>query len=362
MRILLVSHSPLAAELGAGQSAINLAAALRERGHNALAWSPAPVPPGPGSFRRRQTEAVERFVADQGPFDVIDTPVTSASADLARAGRLVVRSIQPELLYLRADLSSGLRRPTPRTLFHSLAVLPVTASILAGWRRARLILCLGSLELAWMRRRFPRWRSKLGLWSCALPASDRSALADIRRRREQSADPPGSGIRFLWIGRWAAHKGTRRLQRFLAERLAAFPADSCTIAGCGPGAERDLPAEHLRSDRIRLVPSFPRAELPELLAGHNAGLFTSEVEGWGLSLNEMLESGLLVYATEAGGVPDLRPFFPGSLRPFPPPARAELEPAAPGEPVGGYEETLTWPAIAREYERQVLPIAVGPGW
>ena len=361
MRILLVSHPPLAAELGAAQVTLNLAAALRDRGHDALAWSPAPVPPGPGSFRRRQTEAIERFVADQGPFDVIDTPVTSASAGLARAGRLVVRSIQPELLYLRADLASGLRRPTPRTLFHSLAVLPVTASILAGWRRAHLILCFGSLELAWMRRRFPRWRSKLGLWSCALTESDRTALAalaDIRRQREHT----GPGVRFLWIGRWAAHKGTRRLQRFLAERLAAFPADSCTIAGCGPNAanaERDLPAEHLRSGRIRLVPSFPRAELPGLLAGHDAGLFTSEAEGWGISLNEMLESGLPVYATEAGGVPDLRPFFPGSLRPFPPPACAELEPAPPGEPADGYEETLTWPAIAREYERQVLPMLQG---
>lgn len=41
--------------------------------------------------------------------------------------------------------------------------------------------------------------------------------------------------------------------------------------------------------------------------GYDAGLFTSEAEGWGLSLNEMLESDMPVFATEVGGVRDLRP-------------------------------------------------------
>jgi hypothetical protein len=66
----------------------------------------------------------------------------------------------------------------------------------------------------------------------------------------------------------------------------------------------------------------------------------------------MLESGLPVFATEAGAVPDLRPYFPRSLRPFPPPAHPE---PAPLEDLAanGYFERFTWPAIAREYERQI---------
>jgi glycosyltransferase involved in cell wall biosynthesis len=357
MRILLISHPPLTAELGAAQVALNLAAALRDRGHNALAWSPAPVADGFGSFRRRQAAAVARFVAEHGPFEVIDTPVTSASRALARRGHLVVRSTQPELLYLLHDHAGHLRRhPGPRAAYHAFATLPAAAGLLAGWRRARLILCLGRLELGWMRRRFPFWRHKLGLWTNCPAPDERDLLTAVRRQRPTA--PAGPGSRFLWIGRWTAHKGTRRLLQFLHERLAAFPADTCTLAGCGPDPAGDLPDEWLRAGRVRLVPSFTRAELPALLAGHDAGLFTSEVEGWGLSLNEMLESGLPVYATEAGGVPDLRPFFPGALRPFPPPPRALLE-ELPGEDLAanGYLATFTWPAVAAAWERQVLAAA-----
>jgi glycosyltransferase involved in cell wall biosynthesis len=356
MRILLISHAPLTAELGAAQVTLHLAAALRDRGHDALAWSPAPVEDGPGSFRRRQAAAVARYAAELGPFDVIDTPVTSASRALAHRGPLVVRSTQPELLYLLHDRAAGLRRhPGPRALYHALAAFPTATALLAGWHRARLILCLGTLELAWMRRRFPLWRRKLGLWTNC-PAPDESPLfAAVRRQRP--ATVPGPGVRFLWIGRWTAHKGTGRLVRFLHERLAASPADTVTLAGCGPDPAGDLPDEWLRAGRVRLVPSFARAELPALLAGHDAGLFTSEVEGWGLSLSEMLESGLPVYATEAGGVPDLRPFFPGALRPFPPPPCLE---EAPGEDLeaNGYLARFNWSAVAAAWERQVLAAGI----
>jgi glycosyltransferase involved in cell wall biosynthesis len=354
VRILLICHAPLAAELGASQIALGLAAGLRERGHDAVAWSPAPVPPGPPwqTFRRRQRDAVERYVAANGPFDVIDTPVTTATPALARAGLLVVRSIQPELRYLRHSLAESLRRrPGPRTLAHALAMIPVTAGILAGWRRARLILCLGHGERAWMRRHFPRWQDKLGVYVPTLLDAEHAALKEVRRTRPSVL--PGPGVRFLWIGRWTAHKGIRRLQRFLAERFAAFPADTCTLAGCGPEAERDL-ADWARAGRVRLLPSFPRSGLPALLAAHDAGLFTSEAEGWGLSINEMLESGLPVYATPEGAAADLPPFFPTALRPFPPPPEAVLPGFPEGEPADGYEEVFSWLAIAGEYERQVL--------
>jgi glycosyltransferase involved in cell wall biosynthesis len=359
VRILLISHAPLTAELGAAQIALHLAAALRGRGHDATVWSPAPVPAGPSwrSFRRRQRDAVERYVAEHGPFDVLDTPVTTATPALARAGLLVVRSIQPELRYLRHGLTESLRRrPGPRTLAHALAMVPVTAGILAGWRRARLILCLGQGERSWMSRHFPRWRDKLGVYVSVPSDAERAALEEVRRQRP--AVRPGPGLRFLWIGRWTAHKGIRRLRRFLAGRLAAFPADTCTLAGCGPDAGRDL-ADWVRAGRVRLLPRFPRAELPALLAAHDAGLFTSEAEGWGLSVLEMLESGLPVYATPEGAAADLPPFFPTALRPFPPPPEAVLPGFPAGEPLPGYEETCSWPAIAAEYERQVLAVRDG---
>jgi glycosyltransferase involved in cell wall biosynthesis len=358
MKILVVSHPPLVAELGASQVALHLAAGLCALGHDARAWSPSPLPPDTRWWNLwvRQRRIMERYAAEHGPFDVIDTPAISASARLARCGRLVVRSVQPELLYLLHGVRADLRHravPSPRSLAHAALAVPQAAAIVAGWRRAAAILCLGSRELAWMRRRFPAWTAKTGSYVNAPPPDEREGLAQVRRQRHAAHKDLRTGVRFLWIGRWAAHKGTKRLLRFLARRLAACPADTVTVAGCGPAAEREIPAEWLRAGRVRLLPSFPRAGLPDLLAVHDAGLFTSSVEGWGLTLNEMLESGLPVYATGAGAVDDLRPYFPSSLRPFPPPER--LEPA-PLEDLGanGYFERFDWGAIARDYARQVV--------
>jgi glycosyltransferase involved in cell wall biosynthesis len=353
LRILIVSHPALSAELGAAQIALNLTEALRARGHAADAWSPEPLPADTRWWNlwRRQTRGVERYAAAHGPFDVIDTPAISASRQLARCGRLVTRSVQPELRYLALDVRRDLaRRPSPRAFANAVLTGPRGAAILGGWRRAATILCLGTHELDWMRRRFPAWRHKLGLYVCALPAAEREILARVRRNRVVSAGP---GLRFLWIGRWSAQKGTSRLLRFLGERFATNASDTCTLAGCGPAAERDLPAEWLRERRVRLVPTFSRTELPKLLAEHGAGLFTSDVEGWGLSLTEMLESGLPVFATEAGAVRDLRPYFPQSLRPFPPPAEIATAPLEDLQ-TNGYRERFSWPAIAASWEEQVL--------
>ncbi len=353
MRILLVSHPPLAAELGAAQVALNLAEALRDRGHEARAWSPEPLPPGTRWWNLwlRQRRIIARYAAAAGPFDLIDTPALSASRELARHGPLIVRSIQPELRYLWHNVRTDLvRHPSPRAAAHAVSGAHRAAAIVSGWRRARAILCMGSLELAWMRRRFPWWSAKLGCYLYAPRADERSLLAAVRRAR-QGATVPGPGHRFLWIGRWTAHKGTAGLLRWLRERLAASPDDTVTLAGCGP-VEGELAPAWVRSGRVRVVPAFTRAELPALLASHQVGLFTSEVEGWGISLNEMLESGMTVFATDAGAVGDLRPYFPASLRPFPPPAtiaRAPLEDLD----ANGYHRRFSWPEIALAYERQV---------
>jgi glycosyltransferase involved in cell wall biosynthesis len=356
VRILLVSHPPLSAELGAAQAALNLAAALRARGHDAQAWSPEPLPAGSRAWNLwlRQRQAAERFAAAEGPFDVIDTPAISASRKLARCGRLVVRSVQPELRYLSHGVRSSLRQShTPRTLARAATAGPLAGAIVNGWRRASVVLCLGTHELAWMRRRFPFWSSKLRLYFNAIAEQERPALAEVRRRR--SAMPGGAGVRFLWIGRWSAHKGTHRLVEFMTERLAASSRDVFTLAGTGPLAERDLPPEWLRRGRVSLVPAFTRDELPALLAAHQAGLFTSDVEGWGLNLIEMLESGLTVFATEAGAVADLRPFFPSSLQPFPPPPAIEPRPLEDLDATDYYRR-FSWPEIASAYERQALAL------
>lgn len=354
VRVLVVSHPTLTAELGAAQLALSLATALRDRGHDAVAWSPEPLPAGTAWWNLwlRQRRAIEDFAAAHGPFDAIDLPAISASRRLARMGPLVARSVQPELLYMRFEALDDLRRAGLRAPAHVAHKLPRAAAVAGGWRRARRIVCLGSHELAWMRRRFPFWRPRLRRYLASPSTEDQAALAILRQRRAPWRG--GQEIRFLWLGRWTAHKGTVRLLRFLSRRLPAAPGETFTLAGCGAAAAAEIPRDWIRSGRVRLIPAYSRSELPSLLADHDAGIFTSEAEGWGLSLSEMLESGLPVFATEAGAVPDLQPFFPGFLLPFPPPPRPVLPAAPPDLQANGYYREMSWPVIAQRYEAEVL--------
>jgi glycosyltransferase involved in cell wall biosynthesis len=352
----MVTYGPLSAEMGASQVALNLAGALSARGHEVIAWSPGPVPPGvrwwrDWLWRRRR---LEDYLDTAPPFDVIDLPPLAISRRIARHAPLVARRVQPDLLYFLVEARASLRQAASAPLItaaHLAHGARLGAAVVRGWRQASLILCLGTAEREWMGRHFPRTRPRLAHYFNTVGRQEQEELSRLRRARPPA--PPGPGLRFLWIGRWSGHKGTARLVRFLVRRAAARPRDSFTIAGAGPAAGESLPAELLAGGRVRIVPSFPRAELSALLSNHDAGLFTSVAEGWGLSLNEMLESGMPVFATATGGVRDLRPYFPKTLLPFPPPLDLDL---------AGYRETdlhryyqhFTWEAIAERYEEEVL--------
>ncbi|HEV7503818.1 MAG TPA: glycosyltransferase family 4 protein [Thermoanaerobaculia bacterium] len=349
----MVTYGPLSAEMGASQVALNLADALSARGHQVVVWSPQPLPPRvrwwqDWIWRRRQ---LEDYLAAAPAFDVVDLPSIAISSRIARHAPLVARSTQPVLQYFLLDVRDALARAGRTPLIAAAQLLHtarLSTAVMRGWYHASLILCLGTAEREWMHRRLPWTRPRLAHYFNAVGREEQEELSRLRRQR---SGPPGPGLRFLWIGRWTRHKGTDRLLRFLVERAAARPEDSFTLAGTGAAASESLPAG-LR-DRIRIVPSFSRSELPGLLASHDAGLFTSVSEGWGLSLNEMLESGMPVFATEAGGVRDLKPYFPATLRPFTPPLDNGL-PAGRDTDLGSYYQHFTWEAIAERYEGDVL--------
>ncbi len=358
MRLVIVSFAPLSPLLGAAQIVLRSAAALEARGHEAIAWAPTlEVPPVPWwrhtEWRRRD---LERFLRREGPFDWIDLPPLALDRGIARLTRTVARGVQPDWLYFRADWSEPARLlGNPLRTVSSLAyALMQQRAVDRGHRLATRILCLGSLERDRLARHFKGARP--AFYVMAPSAAEQRELSAIRSERR-----PGSpeAVRFLWIGRWAAHKGTARLVQFLDRRLRESPGDTCTIAGCGTEAERRLPQDLLQSGRIRVVPSFSRAELTPLLAGHDAGLFTSVAEGWGVTINEMLESGMPVYATRAGGVVDLAPYFPSGLRAFPPlPGPIDL--AEIDDPVTtGYFDRFTWDHIAESYEHDLLGAGAG---
>lgn len=356
MRILLITHAPLEPEYGAAQAAQNLANGLRERGHTVVLRTTEPLPTDARWWNvwRYQRRRVEELLAQEAPVDAVDLPALLVSRQVASRASVIVRSVQPELLYFRDGLRAmTARRPAAplHWLLNTIVILRQTAAVLAGWRRAALILCQGSRERNWMAEAFPFTRSRLGIYYNAPSPADQETLRRIRAHRRARQ---GAGVRFLWIGRWASHKGTDVLLRWLRERAISSPHDRLTLAGTGESARADCPEELLVSGRLQLIPTFQRDRLPELLREHDAGLFTSTVEGWGLCLNEMLESGLPVFATEAGGACDLAPFFARGLRPFPPPAEVAVEPPGDDLEANGYYQRFSWPAIAAAYEAAVI--------
>lgn len=354
MRILVVTHAPLDPEAGAGQMALNLARAFRALGHEVEAWSAAQVRAPWWRWRARARRALDAHLRSLPAFDVIDCPETLLTATLSRAAPVVVaRSVQPALRYLwheRPRLANWRPAPLGRTLAAHLDGLGCALDALQGWRRAGRILCLGLAELRWMERRFPWWRGKLDYYVNALAPEEQDSLARLRDRRTHRTLPTG-GCRFLWIGRWARHKGVGSLVEFIGSRSSRHPEDRFTLAGAGDAAPPAGLAALRERGRLVLVPQFGREQLARLLWEHDAGLFTSRVEGWGLVLNEMLEAGLPVFATRAGGVTDLERFFAGQLLPFPPARDWQPSPGSVFSPPPEYYSECSWDAIARRYLR-----------
>ena len=353
IRILIATHSPISAKFGAGQVAINLAEALREQGHDVTLWSPHPMPNLTRWWQgleglKLMREKLDEFIDEQEPFDVIDCFGVLITKKVAQSALVVARSVQPDILYIVSGLLSsrykGLKKIAlfPFNCFYGLAY---TSLLLQGWARATYILCLGSLELEWMKKWFPWWRNKLFFYLNAISKEEQLELAKIRLNRTQQNR---EGIRFLWIGRWDTHKGIKRLVEFIVQRSTSHTQDTFTIAGCGSNAEKDFLSELIKLGKLKIIPSFERSELYSLLTDHDVGLFTSKVEGWGLILNEMLESGMPVFATQAGGVNDLQPFFE-ILMPFPPPEKLTPNFFKSSQNLEDYYSFCSWDKIADNY-------------
>lgn len=364
LRILIATHSILSPEFGAAQVAINLAEALREQGHDVTLWSPHPMPIANRWWQSFQSMNLGRsklnaFIETQDPFDVIDCYASLITKQVSKSATLTIaRSVQPDVLYLASNLNNSPKRNLKDVLllpFNCSVLMTNLFLVLQGWRRANYILCLGSLELQWLEKWFPWWRSKLISYVNALSEVDQVALASVRLRRKE---PEGEGIRFLWIGRWVAHKGIAELVDFIVERAASHPEDTFTIAGCDINVENDFPLELIRSSRLKILPFFKRHQLYDLLANHDIGLFPSRVEGWGLVLNEMLESGMPVFATPVGGVIDLKPFFEEMLNPFPPSPQLNalgLKSLISAEVYyKDYYNKFSWNSIAQSYVDTIL--------
>jgi len=357
MRILVTTYAPISAQFGASQVAINLAEALREQGHEVTLWSPHPMPnltrwwQGLQSIQLMRSK-LDDFLETQQKFDVIDCTSVLITKKVSRSALVVARSVQPEILYLLYGLLDQKQKKVKKIVllpFNCIFALIYVFLLLQGWARSQHILCLGSLQYEWVNQWFPWWKKKVSYYLHATSEEGSEAISQIRLSRQKHSSDT---INFLWIGRWDFHKGNDRIVSFMISWLALHPQDTFTIAGCG-AAELDFPIELVKSGSLEVIPSFDRSQLLTLLASHDIGLFTSRVEGWGLVLNEMLEAGMPVFATNVGGVLDLQPFFREMLKPFPPISRPTTDVSINHENLISYFRIFTWKNIAETYVKLV---------
>jgi len=356
-RVLFLVWGSIEREQGASQIALSLCDALIAAGQKSEVQG---LGGSSGSSRvlaplSRGRRASTTMALSAGALDAVDLPAQFVTPALARMTKVVARSVQPEHGYV-TSMRSGQRKLAiwhVRRLVHRFHEQRVLKGIERGRRIAHRILCLGTAELEEVVRRQPDLKRKAAAYVAAPSEKERALLrlvAQARRiqsRRTENAD-------YLWIGRWAAHKGTHRVIRFVAEFLRTHPGASLTIAGAGDLADHPVVSWLAREDRVRVVPRYNREELPCLLKEHDAGLFTSEIEGWGLSLQEMLESGLPVFATRTGAFQDLAPWFPSQLREFPPEEGALLPESESVEAFSRYAARFNWQQIAADYLRDVF--------
>lgn len=192
LRILIVTHAPLSRESGAGQMAINLAEALRAQGHSVTLWSPYPMQPVTRWWQEIQSfqtmrSKLNEFLETRKTFDVIDCYPLLLTKKVSNKGFVIARSVQPEILYKISQLHSlqqkGFRRIVLQVFIYFSTALCIFL-LLQSWKRANQILCLGSLELEWMKRWFPFWRSKLKMYNNALSENDQVKFSEIRDSRQ----------------------------------------------------------------------------------------------------------------------------------------------------------------------------------
>ncbi|MFI5005820.1 MAG: glycosyltransferase [Solirubrobacterales bacterium] len=130
------------------------------------------------------------------------------------------------------------------------------------------------------------------------PARGRGAA---RRELGLPADAPVVAL----IGRLVPAKAPDVFLRAVAQAALRVPTLSALIVGDGPlRAELEGEAQRLGLAG-RVVFLGVRKDVPELLSGLDAVLFSSVREGFSLTMLEAMAAGVPVIATEVGGTPEL---------------------------------------------------------
>jgi glycosyltransferase involved in cell wall biosynthesis len=308
VHILLTIHAPWDPDSGAPGVTADLGAYFRAQGHSVDHLSFNDMPRRVGSraagflFPFFLARRIARMQARR-PIDVID----ASSGDLWAWASLRRRGAGGPLLVTR---SHGLEHTADRELREDA-------------RR-------GAVELSW---KYPLYYGGFRLWEVArsLRLSDIAlflnkgdleyAVAQLGIPREKAgltvngaagyfhglpftplAGSAGDGIRIAQIGSYIPRKGIAYGAAALNGVLERHPSVSVTFLGTQAPPEQVLADfDPTVRERVKVVPTFKRDQLPELLRNHHVKLLPTTFEGFSVSLIEAMACGLAPVTTSTPG-------------------------------------------------------------
>ncbi len=309
LRIQLSIHHELSTGTGAPGSTLELARALRARGHQVsvvgfgILGRVADTPAAPLAFPL-VTSAHTYRRQWRGELDVID----SSTGDLwpmPHAARAVVicRSHGLEPLVVAARRAAAQRGElTLRRrydLYHGgWRLVEVRRSL----RRADAVFVLSAAEARYVTEDLGRSPATVHMIS--------SAIDDAFGGRTLPAPVAEPDIAIIGNADW--RKGGDVAISTMTSIVAQHPGVRLRWLGCGPGLQRDqLPAS--LAERTTLVERFTPEELPSLLDGAEILLSCARAEGMPVSLLEAAALGLCAVASDIPGITDVLAASGGGL-------------------------------------------------
>lgn len=233
--------------------------------------------------------------------------------------------------------------------------------VLLGWRAPlrRLKSALGY---------WPRRNRMLGLLAMGNMAADYYAGVGIPDERiyafayqspyDSSAIAcPSDRNRFVYFGQLDHRKGVDLLIRAVA-KLEDQPF-TLDIIGDGP-ARAGLAALSTSlgvGDKVNFLGTLPSAELQAKLTGYAFAVVPSRFDGWGMAVNESLQAGLPVLASDRVGAAELvRYSGAGAVYPA---DSAEALAEQIGKRIGNVDRLDQERAAARQYKDRLRPDVIG---
>ena len=313
MRILLTIHHALDANTGAPGVTVQLAAALRALGHEAVVYSWDDLPAALGARAKEASfpawaGARIRRAALEG-VDVVDASTCDAWPWLLARSGLRARDRGPAVVTRTHGLEHTFRDARAAEARRSGERIGALERAYHGfWRLRETELTLRLADAALFLNSADRDRAVRELGVAGARAHVvANGIPDEFTTLPPPAPRDGAPLRFVQLGSWSPRKGIAATAEAVGGVLAAQPGSELLVLGSGsadPAAIRAAFPGEVR-ERVAVHPAFEREELPALVRDHDVLLQPSLAEGFSLALLEGMACGLAPVATRVGAAADV---------------------------------------------------------